>query len=119
MQDVDDVMTDAEINQMALEEWLSVLGRLWTAYSKDIELDRLQIYQDMLKDVPLGLLEKAVQRVVSEHVYNSVPTVAQVFAALRRELGNPYDLDQAIEEWKQARDIEKAIYRFEGEKVKA
>jgi hypothetical protein len=112
-------MTDAEIYQMASEEWLSVLGRLWTAYSKDIELDRLQLYQDMLKNIPFGLLEKAVGRVVSEHVYNSVPTVAQVLAAIRKELGNPYDLDQAVYEWIQARNPEKAIYRFEGEKVTA
>lgn len=82
-----------------LKEWLSVLARLWTAYGKLPDADRMTLYRDMLSKIPMGLLEKAIDHVVQEHVYNSVPTVADVWQAVRKELGNPYDMDQAIQEW--------------------
>lgn len=98
--------------ETGLEEWLGVLSQLWTAYDKPIDSDRMQVYQKMLGKIPLGLLEKAVERVVSEHVYNSVPTVAQIWAAVRKELGTPYDMDQAIAEWEQDH-WNRTIVRFE------
>jgi len=86
-------------DQVFLEEWLSVLSRLWTAYDKPIDANRLTLYRDMLARIPLGLLERAIDRAVQEHMYNSVPTVAEVWQAVRKELGNPYDIEQGIQEW--------------------
>jgi hypothetical protein len=96
-----------------LEEWLDVLSRLWTYYDKQIDPVRLVLYQNSLSKVPLGLLELAVERTVQEHKYNSVPIVGQVWAAIREELGNPYDLDQALAEWKNKKLalFESCIYR--------
>lgn len=85
--------------QTVLEDWLTVLSRLWTSYGKPLEPERLQEYQRMLQIVPLGLLEKAIDRVVREHTFNSVPTVGEVWFAVRKELGNPLDIEQAIEAW--------------------
>lgn len=92
-------MTEDEIYQAALEEWLSVLSRLWTAYGKTIDPLQMTVYRDMLGRLPMGLLELTIDRVVQDHVYNSVPTVAEVWQAARKVLGQPVDLGQAIEEW--------------------
>ena len=51
--------TEEEIRQAAVEDWLGVLARLWTAIGKPIEAERLQLYRDALHGVPLGILEKA------------------------------------------------------------
>jgi hypothetical protein len=91
--------TDQEIYQAAMEEWLGVLTQLWTAYDKPLDSSRLELYQKMLGDVPLGLLDKAIKRVIREHKYNSVPAVGDVWSAIRKELGNPHDIDQAIQAW--------------------
>jgi len=109
--DFDKPKSDEDIWQMANEEWLGVLSRLWVAFDKPLEPERLTIYRNLLCNVPMGLLELAVHRTIREHKYNSVPSVADVWAAVRRELHNPYDLDQAIEIWKES--IPKGIYRFE------
>jgi hypothetical protein len=99
--DVFEVRRDDGLNdyQMALEEWLGVLSRLWTAFDKPVDPIRLTIYRDALGKVPMGLLEKAIERVLHEHTYSNVPTIGEVWAALRKELHNPYDIDQAIEQW--------------------
>lgn len=103
--------TDQEIYQMALEDWLTVLSRLWTAYDKHLDPERLALYQRTLQIVPLGLLENAIDRVIREHVYNSVPTVAEVWTAVRKELGNPHDIEQAIDAWCEA-SWRRCTYRF-------
>ncbi len=97
------VMQDAEIYQAALEDWLGCLSQLWTAFGKVLDADQMMIYQSNLSGIPLGLLEQSIQRVIREHLYNSVPTVAQVWAAIRKELHNPVDLDKAINEWEPGR----------------
>jgi len=68
-----------------LEEWLEVLAELWTAAGKSLEADRLQVYRQSLGEVPLGLLELAVRRVIRENVYHVVPLPGVVWAAARPE----------------------------------
>lgn len=106
-------LSDEEIYQMALEDWLGILAKLWTAFGKPLDPEALQIYREMLAGVPIGLLEKAITRVIREHRFATVPTIAEVWTAIRKELGNPViDLDQAIEGWCE-RVWESAFYRFE------
>lgn len=93
------VMTDGEIDQAALEDWLRILAQLWTAFGKLLDDAQLTVYQEHLAVLPLGLLETAVKRVIRDHRFNSVPTIAQVWAAVRVELGNPPDLDREILLW--------------------
>lgn len=103
---VEDVeWTEDQIYQAALEEWLGVLSRLWVAFGKPIDPVQMTIYRDMLGRLPLGLLEQAIELTVREHVYNTVPTVAEVWQAARKVLGNPnpHYLDQAIERWEEQR----------------
>ena len=99
--------------QAAMEEWLEVLSRLWVAYDKPLDPIRLVLYQTMLGKLPLGLLELAVEQTIRAHgKFNNVPTVGEVWDALRVVLHNPFDLDQAIEDWS-ARKFESCVYRFQ------
>ena len=91
--------SDDDLYQDAFKEWLDILAQLWTAFGKTVDDGQMIIYQRSLSVLPLGLLDAAVQRVIREHDFNNVPTVAEVWKAVRKELGNPVDLDRAIEIW--------------------
>ena len=91
--------SDEDIHQDALQEWLEVLAQLWTAFGTPVDASQMIVYQRSLGSLPLGLLDRAVQRVIREHEFNNVPTVAEVWKAVRKELGNPVDLERAIAVW--------------------
>lgn len=91
--------TDQEIYQAALAEWYGVLGSMWTLIGKKIEPDRLKIYGRNLSPIPLGLLEKAIDRVFRENIYSSIPVPGVIWEAVRKELGDPHDLMLAVEQW--------------------
>jgi hypothetical protein len=107
-----DVKTDEQIHQAANEEWLGVLSQLWIAFDKPLDPERLALYRNMFGDLPLGLLEQAVKRAIREHKFNSIPTVADVWSAVRKELNNPADLDRAIKLWIESR-WSAAVHVFE------
>lgn len=94
------IMTDEQINQAAREEWLGVIAQLWIAYGKEIDPERLALYQRQFGSLPLGLLQDGVDRAIREQAFNSVPTIGDVWRAIRAVLGNPHDLGAAIERWK-------------------
>lgn len=105
------VRSDGELEQVLREEWVEVLCRLWVAFDKPLDADRLKIYRDALSVLPFGLLEAGVNRAVREHRFNSVPTIAEVWDAVRKELGNPADLDRVIYSWSESL-WQKAVYVF-------
>jgi len=82
-----------------LEEWLGVLSELWISVGKPVDEDRLMVYREALEDLPLGVLKLAVSRVVRENVRQGVPPPGVVWAAVRKELGDPWDVRQALENW--------------------
>lgn len=107
------VRTDAEIEQDAYLEWTDVLIGMWEAIGKPLDEKRLAKYAKELKDIPLGLLEKAISRAIRNGGdYQVVPTISAIWGALRKELGNPYDIDEAIERWREAK-YQSIIVRFE------
>ena len=106
-------MNEHEMNQAALKEWMDVLVRLWDATDKPLDAKRLQNYRRELENVPMGLLEKAVSRCIRENTYNNIPSVGKVWEAVRKELGNPFDIDAAIERWIESR-WQACFYRFGG-----
>lgn len=110
------VMPDDEIAQAAMEEWVSTLAQLWIAFGKQVDADQLLIYQQNLAVVPMGLLDAAVKRVIREHTFNNVPTIAEVWGAVRRELRNPVDLDRAMNEWA-SQKWSNAVYVFDNAPV--
>lgn len=102
---------DADIYQAALEEWLGVLGQLWTAFGKDIDPEQMTIYQRNLVGVPMGLLEQAIRKTIRNHRFNNVPTVGEVWQSIQAVLGNPRDVDDAIQRWQDAQ-LSAVVYRF-------
>lgn len=92
-------MTDDQIYEAALEEWTGILAQLWTGIGKPPDDQRLKIYCDQLKDVPLGLLELSINRVMRENTWNVVPPVGTIWQAIRKELEAPHDLDYALKIW--------------------
>lgn len=106
-------MSDDEIHQAAMSEWLEVLSGLWAAYGKTPDAKQLAIYASVLADVPLGLLEDAIRRVIGQHEYNNVPTAAEIRRAVWEIIGRPrtHDFQAAIENWIY-RTFEAHIVRF-------
>jgi len=78
------IKSDSEIYRMAKGEWLGILSQLWTAYGKPINKAQMELYIDKLGDVPLGVLEHAVNEVIKKHKFNSVPTLANVIDTLNK-----------------------------------
>lgn len=107
-------MKAEDIEQEAMEEWLSVLVRLWQAVGKNVDAERLQIYQRELGDVPLGLLEKAVTRLIREWHYANVPNVSEIWKAVCKELDClPSDVMDEIEQWKLS-SWDRCVLSFDG-----
>lgn len=86
-------LTDKEIYDAAFKEWVGVLQSLWVAIGKPVDNERLRLYIDVFRPVPLGLLEKAVRRVQLTTTYQVVPTIAEINNALRAELSDANCID--------------------------
>lgn len=114
LNDVDDFMIDEEIHQSAAVEWLGILSKLWTSVGKTPTQDQLQVYQEMLGDVPLKLLEQTINRTLREHKYNTVPTIGNVWDAFIVEL-NPQpgmSVREALGRW-ESQLWDSVVYRFD------
>ena len=72
-------MTDQEIYQLYRNAWVSTLAGLWTAFGVSLDIKRLEIYARALKEIPLEILEKTIDRVLREHQYSNIPTVAELY----------------------------------------
>jgi len=92
-------LTNEQAYQLELREWMSVLAQLWTGIGKPLEPERLKIYRDQLKAVPLGLLDLAIARVMRENTWSNVPAVGVIWQAIRKELGDPHDLIYSLQIW--------------------
>lgn len=98
---------DADVGDL----WVGELARLWDAIGKPLDADRLAIYQRELADIPLGLLERTMSRVIRENTYSNVPPVGVIWKALRAELGDPRDVMDAMEQWCE-HEFSKCVMRF-------
>jgi hypothetical protein len=112
-------MTDRQIKAMATDEWMETLMSLWSAIGKDANDDekRLTIYARQFAIVPLGILEKAVDRAIRNNgKYLTVPTASVLWDAVRKELDiQPHeDVEGALQRWKtlEAEMFEGCIVRF-------
>ena len=93
------------------KEWLSALKVLWQVYGKQPDTVQLLAYAKVLGDLPLGILERAIQRTIKAHKYANVPTAAEVWASAMQELGTKGDPAAAIEQWIE-NGIERCIVDF-------
>ena len=94
-------------------EWQSPLAELWSALGKDVDPKALAQYTRVFKEIPAGLLVKMADRAVKDNgVYKNVPTIGACWESLRKVLGNPYDIDAAIETWIE-KQWQQAVYKFQ------
>ncbi len=89
--------TDQEIFQLAVADWYSILASLWIAVGKPVEEKRLEIYGKELGNVPCELLERAIRRIRLTYTYNAVPSIGEIWQAVKVELQN--DNCSTPEEW--------------------
>lgn len=75
-------LNDTEIEAAITQEWLAVLTRLWDAIGKPVDMKRLMAYKQELGDIPLGLLEDAVSKVLRDNDWNTVPTIGAIWKAV-------------------------------------
>lgn len=103
---------EAEWRERGVMMWWEELSKLWIAVGIPVDPVRLAVYGDVLKPVPLGLLELAVAEVLQNHEYSNVPQVAEIWKVVRKLLGNPRDVPAAIEAWLDMK-WSQVVYRFE------
>lgn len=89
-------MTERDEKPLLHEEWIGVITQLWTSIGKPLDPERLRIYCSQLQQVPIGLLERSITRLMKENTWLSVPPIGAIWQAVRHELGDPYDLNIAL-----------------------
>ncbi len=90
-------LSDADIQQMAIADWYGILESLWTAIGKPVEKKRMLIYGKDLGSVPCELLERAIKRIRLNSIYTQVPTIGEIWQAVKIELANDHCITP--EEW--------------------
>lgn len=99
-------------NDELVKEWTGIIESLWIAVGKDPDVERMKLYAKNLASVPMGLLQAGVTRAIRENgKYQTVPTISAIWTAISKELGDPPDLESAIERWVD-NSFEKCIVRF-------
>lgn len=96
--------SDKEIHEMAVADWYSILEDMWVAVGKEIDKERLLIYGKDLGNVPCELLERAIRRIRMTSIYSQVPTIGEIWQAVRMELA--MDNCSTPEEWVERRWIQ-------------
>jgi hypothetical protein len=85
-------------------EWLGILRGMWDAIGKPVDERRLQEYARSFQMVPMELLRDSVDRAIRDNgAYQTIPTIGALWIAVKKELENPFDLVQGIDEWKDKR----------------
>lgn len=114
METLDNISLEVDSYKVAIDEWIAALVRMWDAVDKPVDDKRLSVYAEEFKDIPFGLLEKAVGRAIRNNgVYSTVPTVGALWAAIRKEAGDFPNMDvmEVVALWEQEK-YERIIYRF-------
>jgi hypothetical protein len=82
---------DQAYNQ-ARAEWVGVLTQLWDAIGKPIDKKRLDVYIKQLANVPMGILEAVVNKMIREHTWATIPTIGEIWHEIRKGYGTDEDL---------------------------
>ena len=109
----DEIILDVDYQKSAIDEWIAILTRMWDAIGKE-DARRLEVYAREFKDIPLGLLDAAVSRVIRNNGdYLTVPSISALWAAIKKEAGDFPNMDimDAVAVWED-RTFERGVYRF-------
>lgn len=82
---------------------------LFASFGQESNMQRMEIYMQMLKDVPQEVLQKVVQKTIYENKF--LPSVAELMEACR-SLAATASGKKEVPDWNEAwAEIEKAMYR--------
>jgi hypothetical protein len=95
----DEFWSDDKIYQAAKAEWMSILLQLWEAYGKQPDPKQLKVYVKQLGDLPMQTLEKTVAVLLREHKFNSVPTIAEIWAVVKQLNGDQDTVTAQTKPW--------------------
>jgi hypothetical protein len=87
-----------------------LIGMLGTAFGeKGINAARIEIYQEHLKDIPIDELARAVQFIIKNRKFSTIPTIAEI---RETALGRDEDIEiAALEAWGRAsRAVGRSLY---------
>ena len=79
-------LSDQEIHDMAVTDWYRILESMWIAIGKEVDKERLLIYGRDLGNVPCEILERAIRRIRLSSSYASIPTIGEIWQAVKMEL---------------------------------
>lgn len=103
----DPEISEQQIYNDGMEEWVETVAMLWDAIGKDVEQDTkvFNRYCKQLKDMPLGLLEIGVNYAIKNNTYKTIPAVGLIYEGIRAELAKlnmppKTDMDTLIERWR-------------------
>ena len=96
-----------DVETEALRDWLKCLEFLWESVGKKIDANneedkRFDAYTRLFRDVPIGVLEPAIIRAISNNgKYNVIPTPGAIWDAMRKilEVRPEEDVFEAIQMW--------------------
>jgi hypothetical protein len=69
-------------------EWIGTLTQLWDAIGKTADKKQLSVYVAQLGDIPLGVLEQVVSRLLAKHTFHTVPTIGDIWSETWLTMGN-------------------------------
>lgn len=81
---------------------------LFAAYGQAGDSNRMIVYDEMLKDVPIGLLDKACRKVIAESKF--LPSVAEILAAARSLIGTQQPAERVKPFGEAWEEIERAMF---------
>lgn len=103
-----------------LRDWLKCIEFLWESVGKKIdgnaeEDKRFDAYTKIFAGVPIGILEPAIVKAISNNgKYNVIPTPGAIWDAIRKslEIRDGEDAQEVINNW-QTVHFDKCVVRFE------
>ncbi len=66
---------------MTRGEWLQIAAYLTAGCGKTLKTDAMEVYFDLLHDLPFEAMKTAAQRVLAEHPWATFPSIAELRAA--------------------------------------
>ena len=84
---------------MTRTDFASVMAYLCSATGLEMPREQAEVYYDLLQDLPLDVLQLAVKRVILEHPWRTIPSVAEIRQAAADTMQSQISQLSAEEAW--------------------
>lgn len=78
------------MNEISLEEFGKCIAVLISGMGKTMSREQIGVYHQMLKDLPLESLQLAIRRVLCEHEFATIPSIAAIRRLATEETGSSW-----------------------------